>query len=152
MSVRIGTGAGYSGSRVEPAIEIAERGSVKYLVFECLGERTVAIAQTIRSSGRGPGYDPYLEWRMPRVLRACIPAGVRIITNMGGANPGAAARKIADLARDVGLGEVPIAVIHGDDVLTMAKSADLTLDIGLTVRDLGSRLVSASAYIGAAHS
>ena len=47
--VRIGAGAGYSGDRIEPAVELAEHGALDYLVFECLAERTIAIAQQARS-------------------------------------------------------------------------------------------------------
>ncbi len=46
--VRIGAGAGYSGDRIEPAVELAEHGALDYLVFECLAERTIAIAQQAR--------------------------------------------------------------------------------------------------------
>ena len=42
-TIRIGSGAGYSGDRIEPAVELAERGDIDYLVFECLAERTIAI-------------------------------------------------------------------------------------------------------------
>ncbi|NIE88813.1 acyclic terpene utilization AtuA family protein, partial [Burkholderia sp. Tr-860] len=42
--VRLGAGAGYSGDRIEPAVELAEHGALDYLVFECLAERTIAIA------------------------------------------------------------------------------------------------------------
>ena len=47
-TIRIGSGAGYSGDRIEPAVELAEKGDIDYLVFECLGERTVALAQQAR--------------------------------------------------------------------------------------------------------
>ena len=46
--IRIGAGAGYSGDRIDPAVELAEKGSLSYLVFECLAERTIAIAQKSR--------------------------------------------------------------------------------------------------------
>ncbi|MCZ7024038.1 acyclic terpene utilization AtuA family protein, partial [Salmonella enterica] len=39
-TLRIGSGAGYSGDRIEPAVELAEQGDLDYLVFECLAERT----------------------------------------------------------------------------------------------------------------
>jgi hypothetical protein len=39
-TVRLSTGAGYSGDRIEPAVELAKRGAIDYLVFECLAERT----------------------------------------------------------------------------------------------------------------
>ena len=35
-SIRIGAGAGYSGDRIEPAVELVEKGEIDYLVFECL--------------------------------------------------------------------------------------------------------------------
>jgi len=44
-TIRIGSGAGYSGDRIEPAVELAEEGDIDHLVFECLGERTVALAR-----------------------------------------------------------------------------------------------------------
>ena len=44
-SIRIGSGAGSSGDRIEPAVELAQQGNIQYLVFECLAVRTIAIAQ-----------------------------------------------------------------------------------------------------------
>ncbi|MGH8327247.1 MAG: acyclic terpene utilization AtuA family protein, partial [Steroidobacteraceae bacterium] len=44
-SLRIGTGAGFSGDRIDPAVVLAERGNIDFLVFECLAERTIALAQ-----------------------------------------------------------------------------------------------------------
>src|SRR3977135_470783 len=63
-TIRIGSGAGYSGDRIEPAVELAEKGDIEYLVFECLGERTVALAQQARMKNPDSGYDPLLEDRM----------------------------------------------------------------------------------------
>ncbi|WP_163284528.1 acyclic terpene utilization AtuA family protein, partial [Enterobacter hormaechei] len=48
-TLRIGAGAGYSGDRIEPAVELAEKGDLDVLVFECLAERTIALAQQARS-------------------------------------------------------------------------------------------------------
>ncbi|MDZ4237885.1 MAG: acyclic terpene utilization AtuA family protein, partial [Hydrogenophaga sp.] len=36
---RIGSGAGYAGDRIDPALDLAERGELDALVFECLAER-----------------------------------------------------------------------------------------------------------------
>src|SRR5437763_7406210 len=97
--IRIGSGAGYAGDRIEPAVELAERGDIDYLIFECLAERTIALAQQARMKDPGAGYDPLLEARMLAVLPACAKKGIRIITNMGAANPQAAAAKVRDIAR-----------------------------------------------------
>lgn len=56
-TLRIGSGAGYSGDRIEPAVELAEHGDLDYLVFECLAERTIALAQQARISDPQGGYD-----------------------------------------------------------------------------------------------
>jgi hypothetical protein len=149
-SIRIGSGAGYSGDRIEPAVELAERGDIQYLVFECLGERTVALAQQARMKDPDVGYDPLLEERMRAVLPVCAARGIRIVTNMGAANPVAAAQKTADIARSLGLSALKIAAVVGDDVLDACKDGDLPImEFDGSIRQLGNRLLSANAYLGA---
>jgi len=116
-TIRIGSGAGYSGDRIEPAVELAEKGDIQYLVFECLGERTVALAQQARMKNPELGYDPLLEERLRAVLPICAAKGIKIVTNMGAANPEGAAKKAAEIARSLGFSSLKIAAIVGDDVL-----------------------------------
>ena len=149
-TIRIGSGAGYSGDRIEPAIELAEKGDIQYLVFECLGERTVALAQQARMKNPDSGYDPLLEERMRAVLPVCAAKGIKIVTNMGAANPEAAARKTADIAGSLGLPSLKVAAIVGDDVLDACKAGDLPImEFDGTIKQLGNRLLSANAYLGA---
>jgi Acyclic terpene utilisation family protein AtuA len=149
-TIRIGSGAGYSGDRIEPAIELAEKGDIQYLVFECLGERTVALAQQARMKNPDGGYDPLLEERMRAVLPLCAAKGIKIVTNMGAANPEAAARKTADIARSLGLPSLKVAAVVGDDVLDACKAGDLPImEFDGTIKQLGNRLLSANAYLGA---
>jgi len=149
-TIRIGSGAGYSGDRIEPAVELAEQGDIQYLVFECLGERTVALAQQARMKDPEGGYDPLLEERMRAVLPVCAAKGIKIVTNMGAANPAAAARKTAEIAGSLGLSALRIAAIIGDDVLDVCKERDLPImEFDGTIRQFGNRLLSANAYLGA---
>jgi hypothetical protein len=149
-TIRIGSGAGYSGDRIEPALELAEKGEIQYLVFECLGERTVALAQQARMKSPDSGYDPLLEERMRAVLPVCAAKGIKVVTNMGAANPEAAARKTAEIAKLLGLPSLKIAAIVGDDVLDACKQSDLPImEFDGTIRQLGNRLLSANAYLGA---
>jgi hypothetical protein len=149
-TIRIGSGAGYSGDRIEPAVELAEQGDIQYLVFECLGERTVALAQQARMKNPDGGFDPLLEERMRAVLPACAAKGIKIVTNMGAANPEAAARKTVEIARSLGLPSLKIAAVIGDDVLDACKDGDLEImEFDGTIRQLGNRLLSANAYLGA---
>ncbi|MEA2942188.1 MAG: hypothetical protein QOD09_2717 [Bradyrhizobium sp.] len=148
-SIRIGSGAGYSGDRIEPAVELAEKGGIDYLVFECLGERTVALAQQARMKNPDSGYDPLLEERMRAVLPVCAARGIKIVTNMGAANPQAAARKTAEIAKSLGL-SLRVAAVVGDDVLDACKDGDLPImEFDGTIKQLGNRLLSANAYLGA---
>ncbi|MEA2759210.1 MAG: hypothetical protein QOH65_1823 [Methylobacteriaceae bacterium] len=149
-SIRLGAGAGYSGDRIEPAIELAAKGAIDYLVFECLAERTIALAQQARIKDPRTGYDPLLAARMRAVLPICRANGIKLITNMGAANPFAAAEATRDIARALGFTGIRIAAVTGDDVLTAAKEHDLAIEeTDGTIRSLGNAIVSANAYIGA---
>ncbi|MGU9812572.1 MULTISPECIES: acyclic terpene utilization AtuA family protein [unclassified Pseudomonas] len=149
-TLRIGSGAGYSGDRIEPAVELASRGDLDYLVFECLAERTIALAQQVRISDPQGGYDPLLSERMRRVLpfvgRRDGQRRLRVITNMGAANPVSAAIEVRRIADELGLHLNVVAAV-GDDVLQVLQP-ELMLDNGQTLGSLGERLISANAYLG----
>jgi Acyclic terpene utilisation family protein AtuA len=147
--IRIGAGAGFSGDRIEPAAELAERGGLDYLVFECLAERTIALAQLERLRDPDAGFDPLLVDRFRAVLPACRAQGVTIITNMGAANPLGAARAVGRVARELGLAGLRIAAVRGDDVLAPVLEGDPPFtDREGRVSDLGERIISANAYLG----
>jgi hypothetical protein len=147
--VRIGAGAGYSGDRIDPAVELAEQGQLDYLVFECLAERTIALAQAARKIDPEGGFDPLLADRLRAVLPAARRGGMRIITNMGAANPLGAARTAAAVARELGLQGLKVAAVAGDDVLGAVLGADLPLiDRDGTIAGLGDAILSANAYLG----
>ena len=148
-TIRIGAGAGYSGDRIEPAVELAEHGQLDYLIFECLAERTIALAQQARMKDPTLGYDPLLAERMRAVLGPCHARGIRIVTNMGAANPLAAAARVRQIALELGLTGLKVAAIMGDDVLAVLKDGDYTDDSGQHVAAPGYQLLSANAYLGA---
>ncbi|RXH41735.1 acyclic terpene utilization AtuA family protein [Bradyrhizobium zhanjiangense] len=148
-TIRIGCGAGFSGDRIEPAVELAERGALHYLGFECLAERTTALAQQARRRNPAVGFDPLLIARFKAVLPAAVKNRVRIITNMGAANPLGAAKAVAAIARDIGFANLKIAAVEGDDVLDHIAGSDLQLiERQGRVSDLAGRIVSANAYLG----
>lgn len=148
-TIRIGAGAGFADDRIEPALELVERGDLDYIVFECLAERTIAAAQREKLMDPDAGYNPWLEDRMEAVLAPAMQRGTRIITNMGAAHPAAAAGVVAEVARRQGLGRISIALVSGDDVLDRVAGTDLGfLERPGQVRDLGDTIVSANAYTG----
>lgn len=150
-TIRIGSGAGYAGDRIEPAVELAEKGDIDYLVFECLAERTIALSQQAKMKNPAAGYDALLEARMQAVLPICKAKGIKIVTNMGAANPIAGARKTAAIAKALGLAGLKIAAVTGDDVLDTVRGKTWRLEeTGTSTADLGNRIVSANAYFGVA--
>lgn len=149
-AVRIGCGAGYSGDRIDPAVELAEKGELDYLVFECLAERTIALAQKARRLDPAGGYDPLLVERMEAVLALCAEKKTRILTNMGAANPVGAASRTRDVARRLGLSGLRIAAVGGDDVLGLLRAGAMKAEENASViAELGNRVISANAYLGA---
>jgi hypothetical protein len=149
--IRLGSGAGYSGDRIEPAVELAEKGEIQYLCFECLAERTIAIAQQAKMKDPAQGYDALLAARMEAVLTICHKKGIKIITNMGAANPQAGAAKIKQIAEKLNIKGIKIAAVSGDDVLAAIRDQDLTIEeTGAKLSTIKDKLVSANAYLGAA--
>ena len=151
-SIRIGAGAGYAGDRIPPAVELAQHGQLDYLVFECLAERTIALAQLERRQRPDKGFDPLLTQRMWAVLPICLAQGTRIISNMGAANPLQAGHEVLRVARELGLAGVKVAVVEGDDVLQRLRQDGLDLpliDSDAPLSSLQDRLISANAYLGA---
>jgi hypothetical protein len=149
-TVRLGAGAGFAGDRIDPAEDLARRGKLDYLIFECLGERTVASGHARRLSDASSGFDPLLATRLRAVLPHTSRNGTRIITNAGAANPEAAGEVAREVVRELGL-RCRVAVITGDDVLAQVKEADpLLWETGKPLSSTTAELISANAYLGAA--
>lgn len=148
--IRLGAGAGFARDRIEPAVALAKRGELDYLIFECLAERTIALAQQQKLKSPELGYDPMFEARMRAVLPIRQEKGFRIVTNMGAANPAAAGRLVRAIAGELGLSGLRIAIVSGDDVLAQVKgSTSAFQESGDAVSDWSEQLIAANAYLGA---
>ncbi|MHC0507642.1 acyclic terpene utilization AtuA family protein [Achromobacter aegrifaciens] len=149
--LHIGCASGFSGDRSDGAAAvvrtlIARGGGV--LIYETLAERTLALAQLARNEDPERGYEPLLDELVGPVLADCLRHGIRIVGNFGAANPAAAARRIAALARQQGLPAPRIAVVHGDALASDAQRELLRQRLGGALD--GRDVVSATAYLGAA--
>ncbi|MEJ1168936.1 acyclic terpene utilization AtuA family protein [Variovorax sp. CCNWLW235] len=153
----IGCAAGFSGDRTDAAGPVVDTLIARlqggpaeqraFLIFETLAERTLALAQLRRRDNPEAGYEPLLDAMLRPVLARCLAHGIRIVSNFGAANPRAAARHIARMARELGAAEPRIAVVEGDDLSGPAHLALLHEALGAQMD--GLRIVSANAYIGA---
>ena len=149
---RVGNCAGFSGDRVDAAGPVVDTlialGGPCAIFFETLGERTVALAQLEKRRDPERGYEPMLERLLEPILVKCATHGIPIIGNFGAANPPGAARVIAKLAKRLGLPDLRIGVVFGDDVrdrLNLQTHAVYEADTGLDMG--GGDVVSANAYL-----
>lgn len=148
--IKIASGAGYAGDRIEPAIDIMEHGDVDYISFECLAERTISLAHAQMLADPDKGYNELLEYRMERILPVLKKKKIKVITNMGAANPKSAARVIKKMAADIGIKGLKIAAVTGDDILDKIDNymAETIMETGKPLSSIKDSIVSANAYIG----
>jgi len=138
---RIGSGAGFAGDRVDPAVALAASGQVDAVALECLAERTLVPAIKARADNPNAGFDTRLRRRLTPLIPAAAKTNCKIISNLGAANPVAAGQAIAELAKDLGVSGLRIAAVEGDDVLALANHVKWT-------KPLTGRLIGAHAYLG----
>ena len=143
---RLFRGSDRTGRRVGAA----RRSSRFLLVFECLAERTIALAQQARLGDPEAEFDPMLDCRMQAVLPVSTARRVRIVNNMGAANRAAPPGSVCAIARELGIRGLRVAAVLGDDVLTQIREGAFVLEeTGRPATDLET-LISANAYVGAA--
>lgn len=151
--VYIANGAGFSGDRFDAAVplvaHLASCTGPRYLMFEVLAERTIALAQKARERDPDAGYSPYLENYLRPILAAVQEHQIKIVSNMGAANPAAAAQHIHRLADELGLTPFKIAVLTGDDVMGyLDRQAIIEAETMEGTSLAGRNLSSANAYLG----
>ena len=150
---RVGNGAGFSGDRIDapgPVVDtLIARGGPAAIFFECLGERTIALAQLEKRRDPERGYEPMLERLLEPVLEKCLRHGIAIIGNFGAANPAGAGRAVARLARRLGLGAARIGVVTGDDIRGRVDLSQLEVYEADAALEAGGELVAANTYLDA---
>lgn len=149
-ALRLGGGSACPGERLDPAIELIERGNLDYIIFDSLSESELLAFEKQKLLDSMQGYDVYTEQRLRSILPICARHRVKIIGNMGGANPGGAQDLALKIAGELGLRGMKVAAVFGDDVLQQVRRLDpKVIETDTPVRTLGERLISARAYIPA---
>jgi hypothetical protein len=154
--IRIGSGSGFWGDLLEPALEMAERDDVQYIGFDHLAELTMAILNRMKNKNPESGYIQDIILWMKKLLPISVPKGIKIITNAGGANPLQAAKEVEKIIKDLKLGPMKIGVVYGDDILPYIDEIRTqgwkfrNLDTGEEdITSIRKDIVAANAYIGA---
>lgn len=154
MSFLLGSGAGFSGDRTDAAIavvdELIRRGEPCALIFETLGERTLAAAHRRMREDPEGGYEPLIDELIEPILEKCLSRGIRILGNFGAADPDGACRRIEALARRLSLPGIALVEVYGDDIRQRLSHLDLVpweAEVGELPDE--TALVSANVYLGA---
>src|SRR5438093_5264829 len=103
-TIRIGNGCGFWGDSVDAPIRLAERGRLDYLTLEYLAELTMSILALQKQKDPQAGYaTDFLDVleRLTPILQA--QPDLKIVTNAGGMNPRACARRAREILIKAGL-------------------------------------------------
>jgi len=152
--VFIGSAAGFAGDRSDAGVPVVEalatHSGVRFLIYETLAERTLALCQLDRRKDPTRGFSPALDRLLTPVLKQCLAAGIRIVGNFGAANPPAAARRIVEIARSHGLSVPHIAIVEGDDLSGRLSANELAeRETGGRILAQAREIISANIYLGA---
>src|SRR5690348_7995874 len=152
--VYIGGAAGFAGDRTDAAGPLVEALSKpdgpRFLMFETLAERTLALSQLERRRDPARGYNPALERFITPILARCVAENIRIVGNFGAANAKAAALRIQAIAREQGVRPPRIAVVEGDDLTGVLSVQELAArETGGALLRTAREIVAANLYLGA---
>ncbi|MBI4188935.1 MAG: DUF1446 domain-containing protein [Betaproteobacteria bacterium] len=153
QKVRLGSGSGFWGDGMDPAMEVLEKGNLDYLCFDFLAELSMALLQRQKLKNPQAGYVPDAIHYMKAMMPMAREVGTKLISNGGGVNPRAAAERIVGDARALGLERTKVGLIEGDDILSKIEEM---LQAGVTFANMETgdttfsavkdRIVSANAY------
>src|SRR5260370_470100 len=115
QTLSVGNGAGFWGDNLDAPVLLARDGQIDVLTLEYLAELTMGILSHLRSKDPRAGYVtdfPELLERLAPILRD--QSRLRVVTNAGGLNPVACARRCGAILKQAGQGDVTLAVVTGD--------------------------------------
>ncbi len=155
-SLRIGSGSAFWGDMLDPAVELAEKGNLKYIGFDHLAELTLAIMHRTKAREPQKGYiEDIIPWTR-KLLPITSKKGVKMITNAGAANPESAGDEVVKIAKELGLIGMKVGIVTGDDIADRLEEIRSkgwkfrNLDTGEEDIDrIKNKIVAANTYIGA---
>jgi hypothetical protein len=152
--VYIGCGAGFAGDRFDASIPIVKQlvnvNAPKYLIFEVLAERTLALAQQLRNKNSEEGYSPFLDSYINPILEDCLENNIKIVSNIGAANPMGAAKRILEIAEKQKIRKPKIGVVIGDDLLAYMSNSEILECPTMEGLDFSNNeITAANVYLGA---
>ncbi|MBK7444926.1 MAG: DUF1446 domain-containing protein [Ignavibacteria bacterium] len=154
--IRIASGQGFWGDLVDAPYKQATGGPVDYIMMDYLAEVTMSILQKQKLKDPNLGYARDIPVLMERLLPVIKDKNIKVITNGGGVNPIACRDAIFAVAKKIGIKELKIGVVMGDNILEkidglVSKGVELkNMESGESVKTVRDKILSANVYFGAA--
>jgi hypothetical protein len=154
-TVRIASGQGFWGDLPLAPVDQVRRGAIDYLMMDYLAEVTMSIMQKQKMRNQAHGYARDFVEVFREILPDIREKGIKVLTNAGGVNPEACKDALLEVAADLGISGLSIAVVDGDDILGQIDSLSATghllhnMDDGRPVTEIRDSLLSANVYFGA---
>jgi len=155
-NIRIASGQGFWGDLLTAPVDQVTKGPIDYIMMDYLAEVTMSILQKQKRRDPKLGYAKDLVELLKTILPVCVERNIKVITNGGGVNPIACSEAILAVAKGLGLPQVKVGVVVGDDILDQINSLssqgiDLkNMETGESCGIIRQRLQSANVYFGAA--
>ena len=153
--IRIASGQGFWGDLLDAPVQQVTKGEIDYLVMDYLAEVTMSILQKQKNRNPKHGYARDLPILMKKILPIILEKKIKVITNGGGVNPVACADAILESAVELGIENIKIAVVLGDDIkgcldVIIGSGNELNnMETGESIKGVKDRLLSANVYFGA---
>ncbi|MEN8374495.1 MAG: acyclic terpene utilization AtuA family protein [Gemmatimonadota bacterium] len=156
-SIRIASGQGFWGDRLDAPVEQVRRGPIDYLVLDYLAEVTMSILEKQRSRDPSQGYARDFVPLTGKIFPDLVERGIRVVANAGGVNIEGCRDAVLEQARAAGLGgRARVGAVRGDDILErlpdlIEQGHELAnMETGEPLASVLDRVEAANAYIGAA--
>ncbi len=153
--IKIASGQGFWGDLIDAPYNQVTKGDVDYLVMDYLAEVTMSILQKQKNKNPKLGYAKDIPELMKRILPICKEKNIKVITNGGGVNPIACAEAVVEVAKNLGIKDLKIAVVLGDDIKDriddiISKGCELNnMETNESIIPVKGKLLSANVYFGA---
>jgi hypothetical protein len=155
QSIRIASGQGFWGDLQTAPVDQVRKGPVDYIMMDFLAEVTMSILQKQKMKDPKLGYAKDLVPLFEEILPDIVKKNIKVITNGGGVNPIACREAIFAVAKKLGIKNLKIGIVLGDDILGKIDELALkgialdNMETKEKLSSIRSKVISANVYFGA---
>lgn len=155
--IRIGNASGAIGDGIDQVYRLARDGDVDAITADYLAEFNIAWKAIELQASPDKGYEPnfleQLAWQDGAAARLLARKKIKVVHDGGALNPEGLARRTDEYFKSLGIGDVRIAWVSGDNVTEMVKEGRLGKLMHLDQKkiELGvlkDKVLAANVYTG----